>query len=410
VFPLRRAPGRRYLEDQTGRPFLLQGDAAWSIVAQLGKDDVEAYLEDRRRRGFNAIIVNLVEHRFADHAPLNHDGVAPFTTPGDFSTPNDPYFDHAEWVIGQAQAKGIAVLLTPAYLGQEGGDEGFYQEIVRSGAAALEGYGAYVGRRFGKFDNLVWVLGGDYTPPPEGMALVEAMADGIRAHDSRHLVTAHWSAEDSSVDPHTRARLDLNATYTYGPVYEKSLLDDRRPPPDDLPHFLIETAYELEHGSTPQSLRAQAYYALLTGACGQVFGNSKIWEFVRRWPTQLGSDGSVGMTNVGALFGPRRWMDLVPDDGKALVAGAGPRGGDDLAMLARTADGSLAIAYVPSLRPVTVDLGTLAGPVRSRWFDPTDGSYREAARRPSAGPTAFEPPGANSTGDLDWVLVLESGG
>ncbi|HEX4445602.1 MAG TPA: DUF4038 domain-containing protein [Polyangiaceae bacterium] len=415
AFPLRRAAGGRYLVDRSNRPFLIQGDAGWSILAQLRKEDVETYLEDRRRRGFDTILINLVEHKFADHAPENAYGVPPFTRPGDFSTPNDAYFDYAAWVMDLARSKGFEVLLTPAYLGQEGGDEGWYQEIVRSGSAALRGYGAYVARRFANLDNFIWVLGGDYTPPPEGMAIVEAMAEGIRANDldpagrPAHLFTAHWSAEDSSLDPTTRARIDVNATYTYGPVHEKSLADDVRP--DRLPHFLIETAYELEHESTPLSLRAQAYGALLTGACGQVFGNSKIWEFVRRWQGQLGSDGSVGMTNVRALFEPRPWPSLVPDArNEVLVAGMGPRDGDELALLARSGDGSLALAYLPGLRTITIDLARLRLPLRARWYDPTAGTYRDAAGSPfqEARMTDFAPGTTNAAGDRDWVLVLET--
>jgi hypothetical protein len=101
--------------------------------------------------------------------------------------------------------------------------------------------------------------------------MVQALGQGLRASDGgAHLFTAHWSAETSAQDPGA-AGLDLNATYAYAPVYDKSLADHLRP--GALPHFLIETACELEHDSTPRSLRAQAYYALLTGAVGQMFGN-----------------------------------------------------------------------------------------------------------------------------------------
>jgi len=31
-YPLKIAPNRRYLVDQKDKPFLLQGDAAWSLV------------------------------------------------------------------------------------------------------------------------------------------------------------------------------------------------------------------------------------------------------------------------------------------------------------------------------------------------------------------------------------------
>jgi hypothetical protein len=57
------------------------------------------YLEDRRQKGFNSIIVELTEHLVTADPPKNRYGDAPFATPGDFSTPNEAYFAHADWVV-----------------------------------------------------------------------------------------------------------------------------------------------------------------------------------------------------------------------------------------------------------------------------------------------------------------------
>jgi uncharacterized protein DUF4038/collagenase-like protein with putative collagen-binding domain len=412
AFPLKISDDRRCVVDRWGTPFLLQGDAAWSLIAKLKREAAETYLEDRRRRGFNVVLVNLIEHKFADDAPKNAYGQAPFTRKGDFTTPNENYFAQADWVIRRASEKGIAVLLAPAYLGQSGGDEGFYQDMLKSGADAMRRYGHYVGQRYARFDNLIWVLGGDYSPPPEGLKLVRALGEGIRAADGHHLFTAHWSAETSAQDVQdetVRGWLDLNSTYTYGPVYEKSLADYRRP--GALPHFLIETAYEHEHDSTPHSLRAQAYYALLTGAVGQIFGSGPIWGFWS-WQHELGSKGAVGMTHVRRLFEGRDWAHLVPDDHhEVLTSGLGARGTNDYAVLSRTSDGTLAMAYLPTVRPVTLDLARLRAPIRARWYDPSSGAYIAARSAPAApSPTTFQPPGCNADGDADWVLVLETAG
>jgi Protein of unknown function (DUF4038)/Putative collagen-binding domain of a collagenase len=408
AFPLALSADRRHVVDRRGRPFLIQGDSAWSLIAKLTREETEVYLEDRRRRGFDAILVNLIEHKFAERPPRNAYGQAPFRTAGDFSTPNDDYFAHADWVIERAAEKGIAVFLAPCYLGQNGGDEGFYQEMLASGAASLGTYGRYVGRRYGRFDNLIWVLGGDFTPPPEGLTLVRAMGEGIRSADMRHLFTAHWSAETSSQDiedPTIRGWLGLDATYTYRPVYEKSLADYGRP--GALPHFLIESAYEHEHDSTPRSLRAQAYYALLTGADGQFFGNGAIWGFWS-WQAALESPGAVGMSHVRDLFAGRRWTGLVPDAGHHVMMETADSGTSDAAALASAADGTLAIAYLPAGRPAAIALKKLATPLQSRWYDPSSGTYSTAdGVSGSTGLAVFTPPRANAAGDGDWVLVLE---
>jgi hypothetical protein len=413
AFPLQVAAGGRYLVDAAGRPFLLQGDAGWSLIAGLTDAEADIYLEDRRRRGFNTILVNLLEHKFAPHAPRNAYGEPPFASPGDFAAPNEAYFAHADVILRRAKEKGLAVLLAPAYLGQNGGDEGFYQEIVSAGPVKLRAYGAFVGARYGALDNVIWVLGGDYTPPAEAMTSVAAMAEGIRGADGgHHLFTAHWSAETSSEDA-GMTPLDLNATYTYLPVYEKSLADHLRP--HARPHFLIESAYELEHDSRPQRLRGQAYYALLTGAAGQVFGNGAIWGFFRAWPANLGTEGCLSMTNLYAFFEPLAWYSLEPDaHNEVLVDGSGRAPGkapdNDYALLARSADGTLAVAYLPVVREVKIDLGKLKTPLRARWYDPTTGSYAEATGSPftSATNVSFDPPASNGAGDSDWVLLLET--
>ncbi len=127
---------------------------------------------------------------------------------------------------------GFLVLLAPAYLGYEGGDEGWYQSMVSAGPEALRQYGRFVGERFADLDNIIWVHGGDFTPPNDDLDLVEAVRNGIIEGGARQLHTAHWSPETSAIDVDVDW-LDLNTTYTYGPVYVKSSADDRdrRPAP-----------------------------------------------------------------------------------------------------------------------------------------------------------------------------------
>jgi hypothetical protein len=68
------------------------------------------------------------------------------------------------------------------------------------------------------------------------------------------------------------------------------------------------------------------------------------------------------------------------------------------------------MAYLPSLRTVTVDLSQLSGPATARWYDPSRGTYTAIKGSPlkNAGKQKFTPPGNNGDGDGDWVLVLET--
>jgi hypothetical protein len=190
-FPLQVGPNGRYLTDADGAPLLIVGDTAWSLVAQLDERAIGEYLDDRQRRGFNAVIVSLIEHKFADRAPAKIDGVAPFAEPGDFTRPNPEYFDYARRAIEQAHRRGISVWLCPAYLGWGGGDEGFWQEVKSAGPAALRGYGRFVGERFMDLPNIVWMPGGDYALPIEERWAGNELALGIRDGGARQIMTAH---------------------------------------------------------------------------------------------------------------------------------------------------------------------------------------------------------------------------
>src|SRR5271157_916334 len=130
ITQLRVSANRRYLIDQNGTPFLLQGDAAWSLIVAMSDAEVEQYLRNRRAKGFNTLLVELIEHRFAKKPPFNDAGDAPFATPGDFSTPNEKYFAHADWVIRKAAEYGIQALLYPTYLGCKGCNEGWYDTLL----------------------------------------------------------------------------------------------------------------------------------------------------------------------------------------------------------------------------------------------------------------------------------------
>ena len=69
AYPLKVSANRRYLVEQSDAPFLYHGDAAWSLIVGLTDPETELYLENRRRKGFNSLYVNLIENKFASHPP-----------------------------------------------------------------------------------------------------------------------------------------------------------------------------------------------------------------------------------------------------------------------------------------------------------------------------------------------------
>ena len=399
-YPLRLGPDHRHLVDQSGAPFLIQGDAAWSLISGLTREHVETYLEARRRQGFNSIIVNLIEHHF--NGPVDRYGDGPFITPGDFSTPNEKYFEYADWVIRKAGEKGIQVFLAPIYLGYMGTDEGWIEEIKAAGPEKSRNWGLYVGKRYRDFNNIVWMIGGDRNPN-EAREEVNSVARAIKEVDNRHLMTAHCHPENSAADQYRDdGWLDFNDTYTYGIVHASIAHDYERKPA--MPFVMVESTYEGEHNASAVQIRRQAYWAILCGAMGQFMGNRPIWLFDPGWDAAVNSTGAQDMARLGSLFNSRPWSDLVPDPShEVVVDGIGEFRGLDYLAAARTSDGKTVIAYLPNARAFTVDLSKISGKTAAAWwFDPRNGKSRSAGRFSTGGKKQFTPPGEG-----DWVLVLD---
>lgn len=410
VTPLTVSANHRYLVDQNRVPYLLQGDAGWSLIVAPNDEEVEQYLRNRRDKGFNAVLVELIEHKYSKKPPLNAAGDAPFLTPGDFTTPNEKYFAHADWVIRKAGEYGLQVLLTPIYLGYLGTDEGWIEEIKKLEPEKCLEYGQYLGKRYKDFDNIIWVMGGDRNPS-DVIEKVDLIALGIREFDKRHLFTAHGNSEPSTPEQFgSGGWLNVNSSYSCETVHERLFRDYNHQPV--LPTFLIESCYEGEHNSSEVQIRRQAYWAVLCGGFGHIFGNNPLWHFEGpslypfegTWEQAMDLPGSKSMMHWGKLFRSRRWFDLIPDQKHEVVtAGIGEFLGNDYLAAGRTLDGNTVIAYMPTKRTIKVDMSKVSGArAVARWFDPSSGRVTEAGAFPTAGILEFTPPAEG-----DWVLVLD---
>ncbi len=410
TFPVVLDPTGDHLVDADGDPFLIHGDAGWSMIIQLDAGETAQYLQTRREQGFNLLVVNLIEHQFGSDAPRDEAGRAPFSSPGDFANPNDDYFDAARAQIQQAADEGFVVLLAPAYLGFDGGEEGWYADMLAAGEATMRDYGRYVGERFGDLDNIIWLHAGDYSPPPEGLRLVEAVDAGLRDAGADQLRTAHGTPGDSATDLGLQIPLDLDATYTYGLTHLASREDHTDSHPQ--PHFLFETNYEDDgRGVSRQDLRAQAYGSLLSGAIGQVYGNGPVWQFDSRWPEGVVAIGAEDQRHVRALFERLPWTSLEPDlDASLVVEGSGNYEQPDFAVAASTPDRRTAVVYLPRLRTIGLELGQDPSGATVSWYDPTTGTTAEADVERTATGIRATPPGTNAAGGSDWVLLVDLGG
>jgi hypothetical protein len=405
-------PTGRYLVDPQGQPVFLQADAGWSLMAQLNTDDARTYLQSRSAAGFNAVLVNLIEHKFATNAPYNAYGQAPFTG-RPFATPNEAYFAHVDSILAIAHGYGITLLVAPLYLGYQCGSEGWCAEVESATMAEMHTWGDYLGARYASVPNILWVLGGDTDPTIVAAKALEVV-NTIRSYDTIHEWTAHNQRESWASDPWpNQSWLTVNTDYSYTQAHYEWAREGRGMTPVR-PFFLIESKYENEHSVTQQQLRAAAYYTVLWGGCGDVYGNCPMWHFGSSstwcgsvdWRGALTSQGTQSMTWVQRLFTSRHWWLLEPDTTNAvLTSGAGTYGQSNYAVAASTTDGSSILAYLPTSRAVTIATASL-GPdsVSAWWFRPGDGT-RTYAGAYASGSNVFTPPASS-----DWVLVVDRKG
>jgi hypothetical protein len=419
VYPLKVGPTGRYLVDQRNVPFLIVGDSPQGMTVNLSVGEAEKFLANRRAAGFNAMWVNLLcivcpstTGRQADGT--TYDGIPPFNTPRDLSTPNDAYFARVDRVVRLAEKYSIVLFLNPIETA------GWLDVLRDNGVKKSYEYGRYLGKRYRRFRNVIWFHGNDLQSwrIRSDTELVQAVARGIMAGGSTqlHTVELNYLVSSSLDDESWRPLIKLDAVYTYAPTYAELLKEYNRS--KFLPTVMIEANYEFESCCYPtdlQTLRRQEYWTMLSGASGQFYGNKYMWQFSNGWQDYLDTPGSRQMMYAAKFFVARPWFRLVPDQehkvvtsGYGTFAASGAINGNDYVTAARTPGGKLVIAYIPDARTITVDLRKLSGRVWARWFDPTNGTSAAISRSPflNRGAKQFRPPAVNSDGDGDWVLVL----
>ena len=215
---------RRRLLDADGAPFLIQGDTCWSIVANQTLQGAIRYLDDRQAKGFNAMLINLIEHLFSSDPPRDLEGREPFLVKGDMSTPNDAYFDAASAMLEACARARLRRHPSPCYIGHRH-DRGPHSRSIstagttrssRPGPRAVAQYGEYLGRRFGRYRQPRLEHGRRLASGGDACGL-NAIAHGIRSAGVKNLFTAHPAPGVLSPSNSFPAVdwLDVNMTYTY---------------------------------------------------------------------------------------------------------------------------------------------------------------------------------------------------
>lgn len=446
AYPLKLSANRRYLVDQNNKPFLIVGDSPQGLMGRLSPEEMEKYFADREAHGFNSagwVDVTCAGQDYPDNTTAGtYDGILPFNgyveggtdfTHYDLSKPNEAYFKRLDFAVESAARHGILIFIDPMET------IGWLATLRNNGLDASYAFGQMLGRRYGKYKNVAWLSGNDFQRwrIPTDDALVLAVAKGIQSVAPQQLQTVelNYNASSSLDDQAWAPIISLNSTYIYAATYIQMLHSYNQTPV--MPAYLVEAHYDQEQVGTPtdygtpEVLRRQEYWTMLSGGTGQFYGNRYTWSLTPGWDSYLDTLGVKQIQIWENLFSSLPWPDLVPDQQHTtLTAGYGTFGSDevhfdkegldtsyslrvsqsDYATAARTPDGALVVIYMPTSRTVTVDMSRLRSISNAEWFDPTTGERRPISGGPfpNSGARQFTPPKQNHARDSDWVLLLKS--
>jgi DNA-binding NarL/FixJ family response regulator len=113
AYPLKASDNGRYLVDQNGTPTILVGDSPHSLFVNLSTQQADTYFGNRASYGINALWIEVLCNTYTAGRPdgSTYDGIIPFTTPGDMSTPNPAYFRRLDQMVRLAANHGIQIVM-----------------------------------------------------------------------------------------------------------------------------------------------------------------------------------------------------------------------------------------------------------------------------------------------------------
>lgn len=428
---LKVSDNKRFLVQADGKPFFYLGDTAWELFHKLNREEAVKYLDDRKEKQFTVIqAVALAEldgiktPNPYGHRPLNNE---------DLSQPNEDYFKHVDFIVKEANQRGIYIGMLPTW--GDKWNKKWGQGPVLFNAANAESYGEWLGKRY-KNAGIIWILGGDRpVENDEQKEIIRAMARGLAKGDGgAHLMTFHpTGGSGSSQYFHNDEWLSFNMRQNGHVVdftgrYDQTLADYQRTPikpvldgePIYEDHPVSFQADKQGH-SIAADVRRPLYWNLFTGACGHTYGHHSVWQMfdpqkggpinnpLMPWYEAIKQPGAGQMQFGRRLIESRPFLDRVPDD-SVIVTSKIPTAmpGAGLRRYVATCDnqGTYAMVYVPVGRPVTVRMDKIKGArVKAWWYNPRDGKATTIGTFNNQGERQFTPP---LPGELmDWVLVLD---
>ena len=419
------------LQFQDGTPFFWLGDTGWELFHRLSLEEIKLYLDNRAAKGFNVIqAVALAE--FDGLRKPDYYGDVPFKNL-DPTQPNEKYFSVIDSAIHMAAAQNLFIGLLPTW-----GDK--VTQLWGDGPVIFDSinaytYGKWIGSRYKKDANIIWILGGDRPAVNDNndwRPVWRAMARGIQeATNGNCFITYHPSGGENSTSQWIRNESWLNMNMFqsgHGSGHDVACWDlvkrDRSYLPAK-PTLDAEPNYE-DHPVNPwpkwnpdsgyyraYDVRKQTYRSVFAGACGVTYGHHAVWQFMsareevvnypdRGWINAMDRPGAYQVGYLKKLIQSRPMLGRVPDHTFILI-GQGEKGEHIEAF--RGAGFGYAMVYLPVGKTIVVNTANMAKKLVAWWYNPKDGSAQHMGDFDNKGSFSFTPP---TTGiNNDWVLVID---
>ena len=422
-----------YLMYEDGTPFFFLGDTAWDLFHRLSREETEYYYSVRAGQGFTVLQCVLLggagwnidfPNKYGRKSLKKPHSELIFDTDGP-----DSYWDHVEWCIRCGKKYGLYFAIVPMWYFRYMDKE----NTIFQGYEPSYKYGKFLGERFGKYENIIWMLGGDVRVEDFMHPIFDGLADGIRdgeGEENRHLMTFHPISESSSVMQlgGDKPYLDFHScqsSHTVNSYEAYRFFDDMKA--TGKPYLDTEPQYE-DHVANwkPEldrfdatDIRRGAYESVLAGACGHTYGNPIICFFIYElkvpneyfyigdltgtgWMDALSHPGGEQIQYVKKLRLSRPYFDFRPAQEMVLNS-------DDDLQFGRISAGrgdKYAFIYTPYGREIQVDCTCLGGEfIRASWFNPRTGEETVICDM-SPRKAVFVPETCGK--GQDWVLILES--
>lgn len=428
---LKVSENKRFIVHTDGTPFFYLGDTAWELFHRLSREEAEKYLDNRRGKGFTVIQAVALAELDGLKVP-NAYGYLPLLKTGESYDPEKPdvregpdndYWDHVDWIIDKAGEKGIYIGLLPTWGDKIEKKWGVGPEIFDVNNARI--YGRWIGNRYKDKVNIIWINGGDRPGGGKNFAIWNAIAEGIKAVDSRHLMTFHPMGGNSSSEWfRDKDWLNFNMFQSgHGkrdnPNYKMIMRDYRRTPAkpclDGEPRYEDHPVnWDVNEGwFDDRDVRQAVYWSVFAGGCGVTYGCHNVWQMYDKgrepisaarhfWYDTLDLPGACEMTYLRRLMESRPMLVRVPDASPVIE---GQTSGPDHIEATRGDD--YTFIYSPYGKSFKAAMGKISGKaVKAYWYNPRNGESTEIGEFENYGSREFDPPGEIERGN-DWVLVLD---